>query len=126
VTGRGRARLPGVGSLRARAGRLARPFRRRAEGRWRKRDDPVRGRGNALREETEYWDHWLSTKGGEWSEDYRDRFDPDAEVTDPALRELLADILHQVGSSPIIPGRSLFASGGPEKTISSRSRSTIA
>jgi SAM-dependent methyltransferase len=95
-----------VRSLRATAGRLARRFRRQAAGRWRKRDDPVRGRSRALQEEADYWDSWLRTKGGDWPDEYRRRFDPDAEVDDPALRKLLADDLHgqvsilDVGAGP--------------------------
>jgi SAM-dependent methyltransferase len=54
------------------------------------RSDPVRGRRRALAEEVDYWDHWLSTGGGDWPEEYAYRFDPDAEVQDPLLRKLLS------------------------------------
>src|SRR4051794_7587595 len=64
----------------------------RRRGGWRKRRDPVRGRRQALREEVGYWDEWLATKGGKWHEDYRFRFDPSAEVKDPALLEALAEV----------------------------------
>jgi SAM-dependent methyltransferase len=59
---------------------------------WRRRSDPVRGRGAALRAETAYWEEWLATKGGKWPEEYAFRFDPNAEVSDPALRDVLLEI----------------------------------
>jgi SAM-dependent methyltransferase len=59
---------------------------------WRTRSDPVRGRGAALRAEGAYWEHWLATKGGRWPEEYAFRFDADAEVSDPALREVLREL----------------------------------
>jgi SAM-dependent methyltransferase len=52
----------------------------------------VRGRRGALRAEVAYWDEWLATKGGKWAEEYAFRFDPSAEVSDPALRGVLAEI----------------------------------
>jgi SAM-dependent methyltransferase len=67
----------------------ATPFGSRRGTKWRKRSDPVRGRRRALKEEVGYWADWLSTKGGKWAEDYAFRFDPAAEVEDPALREAL-------------------------------------
>jgi len=72
-------------------GLLALPFglgRRK----WRTRSDPVRGRRRALREEIDYWDQWLSNEGGKWKDDYVFRFDPAAEVRDPALRKALATL----------------------------------
>jgi SAM-dependent methyltransferase len=56
---------------------------------WRTRTDPVRGRRRALREEVGYWRDWLATGGGKYADEYAYRFDPDAEVADPALREAL-------------------------------------
>lgn len=52
----------------------------------------MRGRGAALRAETAYWEEWLATRGGNWPEEYAFRFDPNAEVSDPALRDVLAGI----------------------------------
>jgi SAM-dependent methyltransferase len=57
---------------------------------WRTRRDPVRGRRGALRAEVAYWEEWLATKGGKWGEEYAFRFDPAAEVSDPALRRALS------------------------------------
>ena len=77
------------------------------------------GRGGALREEVEYWQHWLSTQGGKWADDYRHRLDPDAEVADPALRDILMRLPQEelsildVGAGPVtavgyrFPGKTL-------------------
>jgi SAM-dependent methyltransferase len=89
-------------------------LRRRRDREWRVRSDPVRGRRRALREEVGYWDHWLTTRGGKWSEDYEHRFDPLSEVEDPALRELLAAMperrvsILDVGAGPISSVGGLF------------------
>lgn len=99
--------------LRSTAGRLARRFRPKADCPRHKRDDPVRGRAGALREEVSYWDAWLSTKGGEWPKDYQRRFNPDAEVEDPALREVLAD--YPQGEVSI-----LDVGAGPATTVGKR------
>jgi SAM-dependent methyltransferase len=56
---------------------------------WRTRSDPVRGRSRALKEELGYWADHVSTRGGKYAEGYAYRFDPAAEVADPALREVL-------------------------------------
>ena len=67
----------------------------------------MRGRGRALREEVDYWHNWLATRGGKWAEEYTYRFDPSAEVADPALREILAELhgdeiaILDVGSGPV-------------------------
>lgn len=93
----------GVGRVRQVVGRL---LQRRGRT-WRTRSDPVRGRRRALREEVGYWAEWLATKGGKYADDYAYRIDPDAEVVDPALREVLATILGEavsildVGAGPI-------------------------
>src|SRR6476469_2031561 len=91
----------------------------RGGGEWCKRSDPVRGRRRALKEEVGYWAEWLSTHGGKWSEDYAFRFDPSAEVEDPALRDALASIpktdvsILDVGAGPAsavgvrFPGKAL-------------------
>jgi len=91
----------------------------REDGSWRTRTDPVRGRKHALREEVGYWRDWLANAGGKWAAEYAYRFDPAAEVADPALRELLAasprdevSVL-DVGSGPVstvgyrVPGKSI-------------------
>ena len=61
-------------------------------GEWRKRSDLGRGRRRALKEEIGYWTDWLDTSGGKYPDDYAYRFDPDAEVADPALRAVLAQL----------------------------------
>jgi SAM-dependent methyltransferase len=111
-----------VGDLRALAARLARRIGRRRDRPWRTRDDPVRGRRGALREEVEYWQHWLSTEGGKWAEEYRDRFDPSSEVADQALRGILKSLPQErvsildVGAGPVttvgyrFPGKELSIS----------------
>jgi SAM-dependent methyltransferase len=71
--------------------RLLRVLESRRTGPWRARNDPVRGRRRALREETDYWRQWLSAGGGKYAAEYAYRFDPTAEVGDPALREVLTD-----------------------------------
>jgi SAM-dependent methyltransferase len=76
----------------AAAARVARRLGRKQKGPRRRREDPVLGRRGALQEETGFWDYWLATHGEKWPEEYRDRFDREAEVTDPALRELLASM----------------------------------
>src|SRR5262245_46824599 len=79
----------------------------RRGGGWRRRDDPVRGRRRALQDEVDYWGNWLATGGGKYPQDYAHRVDPEAEVDDPALREVLAGISGQavsildVGAGPL-------------------------
>jgi SAM-dependent methyltransferase len=59
---------------------------------WRVRTDPVRGRRRALRQEVAYWAEWLGSSGGKYADDFARRFDPEAEVEDPALRDVLAAV----------------------------------
>jgi SAM-dependent methyltransferase len=98
--------------------RLRRWFARRGQP-WRTRSDPVRGRRHALREEVGYWDDWLAAKGGKWHEEYAYRFDPSAEVADPALRDVLAQLpedqiaVLDVGAGPA----SIVGCRFPGKTI---------
>jgi hypothetical protein len=74
---------------------------------WRQRSDPVRGRRRALGEELGYWRDWIENRGGRWGEDYAYRFDPDAEVEDPLLRGVLAELnapdlsILDVGAGPV-------------------------
>jgi SAM-dependent methyltransferase len=106
--------------FRAVAGQLARGFGRRRDRGWRTRDDPVRGRRRALREEVEYWQNWLADQGGKWADDYRYRLDPETEISDPALREILARLSEQrvsildVGAGPVSSVGYRF----PDKTLS--------
>lgn len=105
--------------MRALAGRFLHRLRRRRDDQWRARDDPVRGREGALREEVGYWRDWLDSRGGKWADDYRYRFDPEAEVADRALRDVLAHLPQQrvsildVGAGPVsavgyrYPGKTL-------------------
>jgi SAM-dependent methyltransferase len=98
---------------------LARRLGRRREQAWRPRTDPVRGRRHALREEVEYWEHWLATSGGRWSEEYAQRLDANAEIGEPSIREILAGSpearvsILDVGAGPLsavgyrLPGRSV-------------------
>jgi SAM-dependent methyltransferase len=73
---------------------------------WRTRSNPVRGRRRALNEELAYWSDHLSTGGGKYPDGYAYRFDPAAEVADPALREILGAITQRevsvldVGAGP--------------------------
>ena len=43
-------------------------------------------------EETDYWAHWLATRGGKYPREFEYRFDPSAEVEDPLLREALVQV----------------------------------
>lgn len=73
---------------------------------WDARTDPVHGRRRALEAEVDYWEEWLATKGGKWPEEYLYRFDPAAEVADPALRRVLSETVAEdvsvidVGAGP--------------------------
>jgi SAM-dependent methyltransferase len=82
------------------------------DGNWRVRTDPVRGRHRALDEESGYWSDWLAGRGGKWADEFTRRFDPEAEVDDPALREVLA---------MLPPGaRVLDVGAGPASTVGTR------
>jgi SAM-dependent methyltransferase len=93
--------------FRALAGRVARQVGLSQDGPWKPREDPVRGRRRALREEVGYWRDWLATGGGKWAEDYNYRFDPESEVDDPAIRDVLTRLAQErvsildVGSGPV-------------------------
>jgi SAM-dependent methyltransferase len=88
-------------------------------GAWRRRTDPVRGRGRALRDEIGYWHDWLASGGGKYAEDYAYRFEPESEVADPVLREILTGVprarvsILDVGAGPVtslgycLPGKDL-------------------
>jgi SAM-dependent methyltransferase len=64
-------------------------------------------RSAALAQEVEFWRNWLATGGLQWPEDYRFRTDPDAEVDDPVLRDILEAVqqtkvsILDVGAGPI-------------------------
>jgi SAM-dependent methyltransferase len=87
--------------------RAVRALRKQRRRTWRRRADPVRGRRRALAEEVDYWEHWLSTRGGAWAADYSYRFNPNAEVADPLLRDALeamnqAEVsILDVGAGPV-------------------------
>jgi SAM-dependent methyltransferase len=110
-------RLPRVQHFRSLGSHLVR--RNRADQPWRTRNDPIRGRRRALQEEVEYWQNWLATQGGKWAGDYKYRFDPESEVVDPALREVLTRLAQNqisildVGAGPVskigyrFPGKTL-------------------
>jgi SAM-dependent methyltransferase len=91
------------------------PWRR---GGWRERSDPIRGRRRALSEEVDYWAHWVRTAGGDYQEEFAYRFDPDADVEDPMLREVLAGIeqQRQQGGQIAI----LDVGAGPASTVGHR------
>jgi len=96
--------------------RLVRAVRTRVggdhDGSWRVRTDPVRGRGHALDEESGYWSDWLAGRGGKWADEFTRRFDPDAEVDDQALRDVLA---------ALPPGAAVLDVGaGPASTVGTR------
>jgi SAM-dependent methyltransferase len=94
-----------------RAGRLGDEALRRVGARrggpWRPRSDPVRGRGRALRDEIGYWHDWLASGGGKYAEDYAYRFEPESQVADPVLREILSGVsgdsvsILDVGAGPV-------------------------
>jgi SAM-dependent methyltransferase len=71
------------------------------------RRPPAFNRRTALGQEVEFWRNWLATGGLQWPEDYRFRTDPDAEVDDPVLRQILQAIpqakvsILDVGAGPI-------------------------
>jgi SAM-dependent methyltransferase len=74
---------------------------------FRMRRPPRVNRRAALAREVEFWHNWLATGGLQWPEDYRFRTDPEAEVDDPALRDILEAIpqskvsVLDVGAGPI-------------------------
>jgi SAM-dependent methyltransferase len=87
-------------------------LRRDRGGPWKVRTDPVRGRRRALDEESGYWADWLAERGGKWAEEFSRRFDPEAEVDDPLLREVLAGLA---------PAASVVDVGaGPASSVGSR------
>jgi SAM-dependent methyltransferase len=86
------------------------------KGGWRPRTDPVRGRRRALKEEVGYWDHWLATRGGKYAPEFAERFDPAAEVTDPALRTVLGDLEKRAPEVVSI----LDVGAGPASTVGHR------
>ena len=93
--------------------RLPRALRRPRDAPWRTRVDPVRCRRCALAEEVEYWAEWLATRGGKYADEYAYRFDPLAEVADPALREVLTELAKPEASI-------LDVGAGPASTVGSR------
>lgn len=80
---------------------------RRRRGAWHARENPVRGRRRALREEADYWADWLSAGGGKYADEFVRRFDSGADVDDPALREVLGSSQQEeieildVGAGPV-------------------------
>jgi SAM-dependent methyltransferase len=64
------------------------------------------GRSDALAEEIEFWRDWFATGGLEWPDEYARRTDFTAEVDDPVLRGVLAELSQErveildVGSGP--------------------------
>ena len=73
----------------------------------RMRRSPTIGRRVALEQEVEFWRNWFATGGLQWPEHYRFCTDPDSEVDDPLLREILAACpqstvsILDVGAGPI-------------------------
>jgi SAM-dependent methyltransferase len=77
-------------------------------------------RGAALAQEAQFWRDWFATRGLEWPDEYRSRTDPEAEVEDPLLRNVLDAYSQQtvsildVGAGPITsvgfryPGKQLL------------------
>jgi len=43
-----------------------------------------------MQEEADYWGDWIEARGGKFADEFAYRFDPEAEVVDSALREVLA------------------------------------
>jgi SAM-dependent methyltransferase len=86
---------------------------------FRMRRPPAVHRRAALEQEVEFWRNWFATGGLQWPEDFAFRTDPDAEVDDPVLREVLEAMpqaklsILDVGAGPITgigfryPGREL-------------------
>jgi SAM-dependent methyltransferase len=91
----------------------------RRGGSWRRRTDPVRGRGRALRAEVEYRHGLLASRGGKYAEEYAYRLNPESQVADPVLREILSGLpghrvsVLDVGAGPVtsigyrFPGKEL-------------------
>jgi SAM-dependent methyltransferase len=55
----------------------------------RMRRPPAIHRRTALAQEVQFWRNWFATGGLQWPEEYRFRIDPEVEVDDPLLREIL-------------------------------------
>jgi SAM-dependent methyltransferase len=77
----------------------------------------VRGRSGALREEIDYWEGWLATRGGRYADSFAYHFDPESEVADSALRAVLAG-LEEAGDTLSI----LDVGAGPASTVGQRFR----
>jgi SAM-dependent methyltransferase len=67
-------------------------------------DESARDRWSSeLREELDFWRHWMRTKGGQWPADYRARLDP-ATPLQPRVCEFLPDrdvAIIDVGAGPL-------------------------
>jgi hypothetical protein len=56
--------------------------------------------------ESSFWDRWMQQRGGQWPEDFRNRFDPEAPL-DPRIAAVARDLgkrevsILDVGSGPV-------------------------
>jgi SAM-dependent methyltransferase len=77
------------------------------------RRPPATHRRTALAQEVQFWRNWFATAGGQWPEEYRFRTDPEVEVDDPLLREIL-------DASPQATVSILDVGAGPITTVGFR------
>lgn len=76
----------------------------------------MRGRRRALKEEIDYWEGWLATRGGRYADGFAYLFDPNSEVGDSALRAVLAGLNKgEQGTASI-----LDVGAGPASTVGQR------
>ncbi len=54
--------------------------------------DPRHNRAQELAKEVDYWRRYLASGGLKWPDEFDYRMDPNAEVVDPALREVFAEL----------------------------------
>jgi SAM-dependent methyltransferase len=73
---------------------------------WRMRRSASAGRSQALSDEVKFWRDWFANSGLEWPDEYARRTDFTAEVEDPVLRGMLAELSQErveildVGAGP--------------------------
>ena len=91
-------------------------FSVRPRGRRNRRGGLGDGRGHALGEEVDYWEQWLADRGGKYADEFAQRFDPAAEVTDLTLRAVLSELRRQGRAEPSI----LDVGAGPASTVGHR------
>jgi SAM-dependent methyltransferase len=99
--------VPGMRSLRASMRAELRRLAAVTGREFRMRRPPIINRRKALAQEVQFWRNIFATGGLQWPEEYRFRIDPEAEVNDPILRQILEKSPHvavsilDVGAGPI-------------------------